>query len=156
MLTAFRRPTLRRLCTLLVVPSLAAACHRYVPVTGAAPVGARVAVQLTDRGTVELARYVGPGVGALEGEVVAADDSAVTISVSVVRQRNGIENYWAGEQVVVDRDYLASFQERQVSRPRTAAAAGGFALIVGAIAAAFILGNDDGSTVGRTPGGGGR
>lgn len=156
MLGYFRRGALRRLCSALVLPSLAAACHRYTPVIGAVPPGARVSAQLTDRGTVEMARFVGPGVGVIEGQVVAADDNVVTLAVSAVRQRNGIENYWAGEQVAVERNLVAKLEERRVSRPRTAAAAAGFTLLLGAIAAAFILGNDPGSSGGDNSGSGQR
>ncbi|HVE78089.1 MAG TPA: hypothetical protein VNA89_04485 [Gemmatimonadaceae bacterium] len=156
MLAFFRRPALRRLCTALAIPSLAAACHRHIPVTGTGPIGARVSVSLTDRGTAEMARFVGPGAGAVEGRLIAADDSAVTLSVTAVRLRNGIENYWTGEHVAVERSLVASFTERRVSRPRTAAAAAGFTLLVSAIAAAFILGASGGSGEGDTNGSGQR
>jgi hypothetical protein len=146
MLAFFRR----RVFTLLTVPTVASACHRYVPSTGPLPAGARVAVDLTDRGTVELARFVGPGVGTLEGQIISMDDSVITIGVRTARQRNGIESYWTGEQVPIDRDYVATVQERHVSRPRTALAAAGFTLIVSALAVAFA-----GSFSGGSPGGDG-
>ena len=150
MLARFRR----RAFALLTVPTLAAACHRYVPVTGTLPRGARVAVELTDRGTVELAKYVGPGVGTLEGSLIHMDDSVITIGVTTARQRNGIESYWTGEQVPVDRDYVANVEERQVSRPRTAVAAAGFTLLLSALAVAF-TGGFSGANGGGDPGSGG-
>jgi hypothetical protein len=152
MLTLFRR----RAFALLTVPTVLSACHRYVPVTGALPEGARVSIDLTDRGTVELARFVGPGVGALEGQIVRMDDSVVTIGVKTARQRNGIESYWAGEQVPIDRDYIATVEERQISRPRTAVAAAGFTLLLSALAVAFTGGFSGGSAGGDGGTGGGR
>jgi hypothetical protein len=156
MLSTFRRANMRRLCGALAMPALAAACHRYVPVTGTAPVGVRVATRLTDRGTVEMARWVGPGAEVIEGEVLAANDSVLTVAVSRVQQRNGIESYWAGERVTIDRSYAASVEERQVSRPRTTMAAAGFGVIISAIAAAFVLGHDNGSSGGSGGGTGGK
>ncbi len=156
MLATFRRPTLRGLFGLLTLPALAAACHSYTPITGAAPVGARVAARLTDQGTSEMARFVGPGAEMIEGQLLAAADSALTVSVATVRQRNGIESYWTGEHVTIARSYIATLEERQVSRPRTTVAAAGFTLLVSAIAAAFVIGNSNGSSGGSGSGTGGK
>jgi hypothetical protein len=152
MLTQFRR----RAFAILTVPTLLSACHRYVPVTGPLPEGARVAIDLTDRGTFELARFVGPGVVALEGQLLDMDDSTITVAVTTARQRNGIESYWTRERVGIDRNFVGTIEQRQVSGPRTAMAAAGFTLLLSALAVAFAGVFGGGSSGGDATGGGGR
>jgi hypothetical protein len=130
----------------------AASCHRYEPVTAASlENGASVSVALTDFGTANLGRLLGMGVGTIEGGLVSLSDSAVTLSVQVVRQRDGIETYWKGERVSIPRRDVAEIRQRRLSRGRSAAA--GVALIAAAVGAveAFI-GSGSGA---QPPGGGG-
>ena len=136
MLARFRK----RAFVALTIPTLLSSCHSYVPVSSAPAKGMRVSAELTDLGTVELARYVGPGVEAIEGRLVQSSDSAVLLSVFKVRKRNGIEDFWTGEQVPVSRSFVARLSERQISRKRTALFSGAFAAGIAAIAVAFATG----------------
>ena len=77
-----------------------AACHRYEPVTAATVAnGSSVAVSLTDYGTANLGRLLGMGVGTVEGNLVSMSDSAYTLAVQVVRQRNGVETFHSTEAI---------------------------------------------------------
>jgi hypothetical protein len=115
------------------------ACHRYVPVTAATvDPGANVAVALTDFGTANLGRLLGMGAGTIEGHLVTVSDSLLTMSVHVVRQRDGIETFWKGERVSIPRADIAEIRQRRFSRSKSAVA--GVALIAAAVGAveAFI------------------
>ena len=126
-------------------------CYKYVPVAASGPPpGARANVVLSDAGTVEMARLVGPSTRAIEGEVVSADADGLTLAVRRLERRDGIEEFWKGEQVTIPRGAVATFTERRLSRSRTAL----FGL--GAVVAALVLGQafgDVGGLFGRGEGG---
>lgn len=141
--------------TAVLVPTLLAGCHRYEPVTAATVArGSNVAVSLTDYGTANLGRLLGMGVGTVEGSLLAVSDSAYTLSVQVVRQRNGVETFWRGEQVAIPRVDVAEIRQRRLSRGKSALAT------VAVIAAAFgavetFIGTGGSSSPPGGPGGGG-
>ena len=144
------RMRVRRLAVLLIAAF--AACHRYEPVTAATVErGANVSVSLTDFGTANLGRLLGMGVGTVEGELTSLSDSALTIAVQLVRQRNGIETFWKGEQVTIPRSDVAEIRQRRFSKGKSAVAT--VAVIAAAVGAveAFIGTGSGGSP----PGGGG-
>ena len=140
-LALFRRPAF----VLFTLPALLASCHAYRPATAVPPPGAIVRAELTDVGTVELARHVGPGVGAIEGRVLEASDSAVTLGVLTVRNRSGVESFWKGERVGVSRELMSGLSTREFSRSRTVLASGALVLAAGAVAALFASGAIGGS-----------
>lgn len=141
--------------TAVLGPTLLAGCHRYEPVTAATVArGSNVAVSLTDYGTANLGRLLGMGVGTVEGSLLAVSDSAYTLSVQVVRQRNGVETFWRGEQVAIPRVDVAEIRQRRLSRGKSALAT------VAVIAAAFgavetFIGTGGSSSPPGGPGGGG-
>jgi hypothetical protein len=127
----------RLLCLTLLL--LAAACHRYEPVTAATvDRGADVSVALTDYGTANLGRLLGMGVGTIEGELLSMSDSALTVAVQLVRQRNGMETFWKGESVTIPRVDVAEIRQRRFSKGKSAVAT--MAVIAAAVGAveAFI------------------
>jgi hypothetical protein len=132
-----------------------AGCHRYEPVTAATVArGSNVAVSLTDHGTANLGRLLGMGVGTVEGSLMTVSDSAYTLSVQVVRQRNGIETFWRGEQVAIPRVDVAEIRQRRFSRSKSAlATVAVIAAAVGAVEA--FIGTGDGSPPPGGPGNGG-
>jgi hypothetical protein len=141
--------------TAIVTVALLASCHRYEPVTAATVArGSSVAVSLTDFGTANLGRLLGVGVGTVEGSLVSASDSVYTLAVRVVRQRNGIETFWRGEQVAIPRTDVAEIRQRRFSRSKSALAT------VAVLAAAFgaveaFIGTGSGSPSPGGSGGGG-
>lgn len=150
--SAIRNPQFVLLLAVLIV---AGGCHRYEPVTAATVAnGSSVAVSLTDYGTANLGRLLGMGVGMVEGNLVSVSDSAYTLAVQVVRQRNGVETFWRGEQVAIPRTDVAEIRQRRFSRSKSALAT--VALLAAAYGAveAFI-GTGSGSAPPGGSGGGG-
>jgi hypothetical protein len=104
--------------------------------------GSNVAVSLTDYGTANLGRLLGVGVGTVEGSLVTVSDSAYTLSVQVVRQRNGVETFWRGEQVSIPRIDVAEIRQRRFSRSKSAlATVAVIAAAVGAVEAFIGIGS---------------
>lgn len=115
--------SVKRSIGLTLVLLVVSACHRYEPVTATTVArGADVAVSLTDYGTANLGRLLGMGVGTVEGSLLTVSDSAYTVSVQLVRQRNGVETFWRGEQVAIPRGDVAELRERRLARGKSALA----------------------------------
>lgn len=125
---------------------LLGACYNYVPVGTLSPSSdARVRVSLTDMGTVQMASQVGPGIGSIEGRVLAADSDTVRLGVIQATTRTGITNLWSGETVAVPRSSAASIEQRRLSKRKTLLFAG--TTVVGMVAAVVagasgVLGGD--------------
>lgn len=140
---------------LIAAACLTAGCYNYSPLTQPTPEpGAYVSLTLTDAGTVDLARYLGPSVFVVRGRYVAADDRGLIVSVSSVELVRGDEIAWAGERVTLPNDRIASVQVRQLSKRRSALLVGvGITGLVATTAAFGLIGGaSSGSTVGGPPG----
>lgn len=125
-----------------IVLLLLCGCYVNIPLTTTPEQGARVHVALTDRGSVDLAQYLGPRVAAVDGRLLTSDDSVLSISVSQVVLQSGDDQLWKGERVAIPRDAVATVQGRKLSVWRSG-------IIGGAIAAAaFIIGSQSGGSVG--------
>ena len=153
-----RGPARRRgsaVLALLLLLSQLTACYTYVPVeVSALPPGAEVTMAVTDRGRVALTEAVGPGVRRIGGNVMSATDTSVVLAVSSVQHIDlGVPVRWAGERVVVSRDFVSEIREKRLSRSRTAIMVG--LVLAGAVAASFVaiegFGGDDPSN--KPPGG---
>jgi len=95
-------------------------CYIYRPLGTAEPsVRARVAAELTDRGSDTLSRDVGPGITTLRGDVVSAADAEVILSVTSVIDRSGRDQSWKREHVRVPRMAVQDFQRREFSLGRS-------------------------------------
>ena len=114
---------------------MSVACYRYVPAGDIAPrTGERARLELTDQGSAEMARLLGPGPLAVLGNVIAADDVSITLGVQAVEFRRREEQFWVGERLVVPRTLIARTERRQLSRSRTA-----LATVVSLVAAVAII-----------------
>src|SRR5256884_14395 len=134
---------------------LTAGCYNYSPLTQPTPEpGASVSVTLTDAGSVDLARYLGPSVFVVRGRYVGTDDHGLVLSVSSVELVRGDEVAWAGERVTLPDDRIASVQVRQLSKRRSVLLVGvGITGLVATTAAFGLVGGaSSGSTVGGPPG----
>lgn len=123
---------------LLLLPHLTG-CFHHVPAAPASlPSGAEVSVGITDRGRVELAETMGPGVRRIGGSLVESNDTLLVVSVASVEYYElGFPARWAGERVEISRDLISEVRERRLSRSRTALFA---AVIVAAGIAVSFLG----------------
>ena len=143
------RSVLARALVLLARGAALGGCPVNVPMsTPVPPAGHRIVVRLTDRGSVELARHVGPSIGELDGRVVAADERQLTLSLISATTWRGIPSYWAGEEVIVERDFIAGMTERRLSRTRS------WILTAGIVTAALVAATV-GAVGGKSGGGGG-
>lgn len=140
----------------LTASLLSGGCYAYrePPATGVSP-GQEVHVSLTDAGTAAVAPLVGPSVAAINGRVLSSADTALALAVSSTEKRNGVEDLWRGEQVLVRREYIGSLQQRALSRTRTLVA-GGALVALGAILYGALGGVNGSSNSGGGGGGGPR
>jgi hypothetical protein len=124
-------------------------CYQSVPIELAkARTGTKLRVSLTDAGSDSLARYLGPGVETVDGKLLETDQNDMSLAVTQVTMRSGVEQFWKGETVVLPKYSLATVQERQISKPRTL-------LLGGAILAALFtvkLSGVGGGSGGRSTG----
>ena len=125
---------LRGLVMAAVFP--AAGCYKYVPLDTSAGVtaGEHVAVEINDRGRVELGDRIGNGVLRLEGTVTRADSQNVVMNVWRVAQIDGVTSRWSGESVQFRRDFVSGVHARTLNRTKTYLVAGavtvGVALLI--------------------------
>ncbi len=132
---------------------LVAGCYVYSPVrTNSPPTGLPVRLTLTDSGTANLAAELGPSVEAVGGRLLSDSADAYVVALSESRKRNGMEIDWRGEQVAINKSLVASIQQRQFSRSRTALVTAG--LLGGVILSRQILWGPGGVFSGGSPGGG--
>ena len=147
---------LRRVARAVVVaPFVAttlAGCYTYAPVDGTAPsTGAQVSADITDAGRVALADSLGPSPARVEGRLVSATDSTITLAVSGVQPLRGERAAWTGERVTLRRTAFDRLTARRLAVGRSLVA--GAIALGAAVALAVTLGivtNGDGETGERT------
>ena len=112
-----------------------AGCYTLQPARQltAIPVGAVIALDITDRGRAALGGSIGPEVGQIEGRLVSMDTSEYVLQVTGIRFLRGGEQAWTGEVVHVRSEYVSSRYERRFSTVRSVLLG---AVAVGAIAVA--------------------
>ncbi|MEO7965820.1 MAG: hypothetical protein ABIT38_18060 [Gemmatimonadaceae bacterium] len=117
---------------------LSTGCYTYQDLAPGPSVatGSIVRLELTDGGTADAAKTIGPYVVTLEGPVQAADQEGITVSVTSLRRRGEGDTQWNGESVNIGRGGIRFLRQRTSSRGRTALALGAFtALGVGLVVA---------------------
>jgi hypothetical protein len=145
---AARRGAARRAVAWIVLAAVpTTGCYTYTPLARTAGGGAQVAFDLNDRGRVGVEELLGPSVARVEGAVVRGSESEYVLAVREVRTLDGNSSKWAGEQVVLRREFVRDGYERRFSRGRTWAAVGGSVLAIGA----FILSRSLGGTGAEDP-----
>jgi len=132
-----------------VLPQLG--CYNYTPLrrSSLAP-ASYLALTLTESGSEELARYLGPNALVVRGRYVAATDRGLALSVESVEARRGDIARWAGETVVVPGEFVRQIEQRQVSRSKMVLLAG--AAVAGLVVTYEAFGP---GSLGGLPGGGG-
>jgi hypothetical protein len=114
-------PTSLRVIVAVLTASLLSGCYEYVPMQSASIASPRVEVLVTDRGRVELAPQLGPGVLSFEGTLEQRKDSSYTVHVAEVTYLNRQTNQWSGESITVANSAVRDVRVRQLSRGRTIA-----------------------------------
>jgi len=144
-----------RVCFALV---LASACYRYTASPNATPSsGDVVRLDLTTAGMERMTRVLGRDAVAVEGSILAVDDTSYVMAVSGTRQRENQSTLsWAGDRVVIPRSAVQSMERRSLDNKKTWLVAG--LIVLGAIAAKVIIsgfdafaGGDDGSITPTPP-----
>ena len=120
-------------------------CYVSVPLATPSPEpGARLHVQLTDQGSTDLARYLGPNVVAVDGRLLQGTDSALSLSVSDVAMRSGDQQFWKGEAVTLPKTAIATVQRKKLSAWRSGLIAS--ALVAGIAVIGGVTGGNSGSS----------
>jgi len=128
-------------------------CYASYPINMAqARPGTKLRVGLTDAGSDSLARYLGPGVQTVDGKLLRSTDTDVSLGVTQISMRSGIDQYWKGEAVVLPKYSVATVEERRMSKPRTFLLAGA---IIAALATVKLSGVGGSSGAPTSHGGGG-
>ena len=128
-------------------------CYASFPIEMAqAKPGDKLRVELTDAGSDSLARYLGPGVQTVDGKLLRSSDTEVSLGVTQISMRSGIDQYWKGEAVVLPKYSLATVQERKLSKPRTFLLAGAIIVALASVKLSGV-GGSSGSRVNHGGGG---
>lgn len=136
----------------LVALALFGGCYSYTRAAAPPQAGTEIEVELTDAGSAELARLVGPNVVSIRGRVNEMSADTVGLAVASVLKRSGTDEYWSREPLAISRTHIASIATRKFSAARTGALAltaiGGALLLRSAIELAV----DGGGGKGKLPG----
>ena len=116
------------------------ACYTYVPITSTPPVGEQMALEVTDKGRVELADRFGPGLLRVEGRLVGDSAEQYILNVFGVSQIDGTSSAWSGERLRIPHEYVGKFEARELSKSRTVVAATAATVAVVAFMATHLAG----------------
>ena len=129
-----------RASILVVALCPAVACYNYNPLATPSPEsGSCVAATLTDGGSRDLARYLGPNLFMVRGRYLGESDAGILVSVSSVELKRGEDVSWAGETITLPTDAVASLDVRRLAKGRTVLLVGAGAGGLVATALAFSL-----------------
>lgn len=116
-------------------------CYRLTPIEGSTPApGLAVRLGLSDEGSVRLAPLIGPRIGAIDGRMIEASDTAFVLAVEAVVAQTGRSMPWSQERLAVPRSAVTSVRTRTLDRKRSWIAAGVGVIGALALGEAFGLG----------------
>lgn len=137
----------------VMTAALFLACYNYLPLRRSTLVpSSYLAVTLTETGSDELARYLGPNPLVVRGRYLAATERGLAIAVESVETRRGDLAHWAGETVVVPGEFVRQVEQRTVSPSKTVLLAG--AAVAGFVIASQAFGPASGGALSGGGGGG--
>ncbi len=114
-----------RTATLIGMLCVTAGCYNYSPLTTPSPdPGTYLAVTLTDPGSDQLARSLGPNAFIVRGRYLGDGESGMLLSVTSIETKRGITLPWEGETVTVPADAVASLDVRRFAKGRSLLLAG--------------------------------
>ena len=140
---------LLRRSTFLAVGCTLLSCYTYRGIAvGDAAVLTPVRVELTDEGSQEITKQVGPRGSMLEGVLASRSDSELVFNVTALTRTNGVEEIWHGEHVTVPASAVSRIQRRKFSALNTGL------FVAGIIAGGYLIRSGAGSrNIVGTPGG---
>jgi len=135
-----------------VLPLVLSGCYKYVPVDHAGlPPATAVSVELSARGTANVASKIGNNVVSIDGNLTEASGSSLTLALQAVHRRGQTEvSTWNGESITLTTDEIDQVKRRELSRGRTAVASG--ALIAASVAVIAAIAKATGSASGSAGG----
>ena len=134
--------------TKLIGVLLLCGCYTYRnEAVGDAAIMTPVRVELTDEGSQEITKQVGPRGMMLEGVLAARSDSDLVFDVSALTRTNGVEETWHGERVTVPASSVSRIQLRKFSVLNTGL------FVAGIVAGGFLLKTAGSRNVTGNPGG---
>jgi hypothetical protein len=74
-----------------------------------------VRVELTENGSEEITKQVGPRSSSLEGLITGKSESTFVFGVTALTRTNGVEETWHGERVTVPTSSVSRIQLRKFS-----------------------------------------
>lgn len=99
---------------------LLCSCYTYRNMAvGDAALMAPVRVELTDEGSQEITKQVGPRGSVLEGVLTSKSDSGLVFDVTALTRTNGVEETWHGERVSIPASVVSRMQLRKFSALNT-------------------------------------
>jgi hypothetical protein len=105
----------------MVAAAVTAGCYNYDPLITASPEpGTYLSLSLTDAGSQELARSLGPNVFIVRGRYLQHGDRGLLVSVTSVELKVGNEVSWAGETVALPDSAISAIEVRQLAKGRSA------------------------------------
>lgn len=122
---------------------MTAGCYNYAPVTTAEPrPGAQFAFTLSESGSRDLARALGPEAYVVRGRYLGSSDEGLVVSVSSVETKGGDQFPWAGETVTLPDNAVAGIETRTLAKGRSVLLLGaGITGLVAATAEFLIVGS---------------
>lgn len=134
---------------IVVSAFLLCGCYTYRnTAVGDAAIMTPVRVELTEEGSQEITKQVGPRGSILEGVLRAKSESVLTFGVTALTRMNGVEETWRGEHVTVPRSLVSRVQVRKFSKLNTGLFIAG--LVTGGL---LVKTAADAGNVIRSPGG---
>jgi hypothetical protein len=138
----------------IVALTFLAGCFEYVPTSrGTLSAATPVSVELSSRGTTNVASKIGSNVVAVQGSVTESTPSSLTIALAAVKRRGETAmSTWSGESITLASDDIDEVKTRRLSRRRTAVASAALAAAsVGIVVGIAKATGDASGTVGGKP-----
>jgi len=130
-----------RAAILTAAACVTAGCYNYDPLVTPSPEpGTYVSLSLTDAGSQDLARSLGPNVFIVRGRYLEHGNRGLLVSVTSVELKLGNELAWAGETVALPDSTISAIEVRQLAKGRSALLLGAGVAGLVATTAAFTLG----------------
>ncbi len=139
---------------LAILPYVTSGCYTYADLRQDPAAGTRIVLDVSDEGRVALGPRLGRALATIEGDLLQRTDSTYVIRMQQVRTLDGVTTHWDGETVSLHDEYIVDVGHREFSRSRTAFAAIGFLVAVGAIIAGQSLTGSGSGDDRPGPGGG--